>query len=303
MQMTATEQLLKKSKLNNESPVIGSEEVQIIYSSMNLNSSKISDQTAITMTQIYRILSRFKLNRGEIKAYILLARSGPQKAQRISESIGIERTEVYKVLRTLEGYGLITKTLDKPMRFKAKPFEIVLEDLIKEKRKRVSQLEEQKTSILAVWKSLPKISEEDVSEGIQVLEGKRQILIKIDEMLSSCEGKFSVSVSDTELIWLYNSMFFEDANKLGKEKDLSLRLLTNYSAVSDYVFEKVDGNTCVDHAFTKKAPEPSFIIKDDEELFVVMNDGNKGPTAMHTNYPALISAFKTLFNYLWSENS
>ena len=302
MQITATEQLLKKSKLNSESPVIESEEIQSIYSSMNLNSSKISNETAITMTQIYRILARFKLNKGEIKAYILLARAGPQKAQRISENIGIERTEVYKVLRTLEGYGLITKTLDKPMRFKAKPFEMVLENDIKEKRKRVFQLEEQKSRILDFWKSLPKISEEEVSEGLQVLEGKRQILVKVDEMLSSCNRKFSVSVRDTELIWLYNSMFFEDANKLGKEKDLSLRLLTNYSAVSDYVFEKAESSASVDHAFMKRVPEPSFILKDDEELLVVMNEGDKGPTAMHTNYPSLISAFKTLFNYLWSEN-
>jgi HTH-type transcriptional regulator, sugar sensing transcriptional regulator len=300
MQITALGQVRKSDKVISEAPVEDSE-IQGIYSSMNFNSSKVTDETAVTMTQIYRILARFKLNRNEIKAYLLLARAGPQKAQRISESIDVERTEVYKVLRTLESYGLINKTLDKPMKFKAKPFEMVLEGLIREKRKHIHQLEEQKSKILDVWNALPKISDEESSEGIQVLEGKRQILVKIDEMLSSCTRVFNVNVRDSELIWLYNSMFFEDANKLGRNRELDLRLLTNFSNISEYVFEKVE--SCVDHAFMKRACDPSFILNDNKELLIIMREGDKGPTAMHTNYPALISAFKALFSFMWFESS
>jgi sugar-specific transcriptional regulator TrmB len=300
MQLSTLGQIRKNDKATND-PSIQESEVQSIYSSMNFNSTKVTDENTVTMTQIYRILSRFKLNKNEIKAYLLLARAGPQKAQRISESIDVERTEVYKILRTLESFGLINKTLDKPMKFKAKPFEMVLEALIREKRKHIIQLEEQKSKILDVWNSLPKISEEETSEGIQVIEGKRQILVKIDEMLSCCNNSLNVIVSDSELIWLYNSMFFEDANKISKNRDLDLRLLTNLTNVSEYVFEKVE--SCVDHAFIKKASDPSFILNDDKELLIIMRDGEKGPSAMHTNYPALISAFKALFNYTWTEST
>ena len=283
-----------------DSPLVDSD-VHSIYASMNFNAQKVTDETAVTMTQIYRLLARFKLSKNEIKAYLLLARAGPQKAQVVSESVGIERTEVYKVLRTLEGFGLITKTIDKPMRFKAKPFELVLEGLIREKRRHISQLEEQKTRILDVWKSLPKISGEEVSEGFQVIDGKRQILLKIDEMLLGSNKSVKINIRDSELIWLYNSMFFEEANKLIKHRDLDVKLLTNYSNVSDYVFEKVD--TLIDRAFAKRICEPSFIVTDDNELLVIMRDGEKGHTAMHTNYPAFISAFKTLFSFIWMQTS
>jgi sugar-specific transcriptional regulator TrmB len=300
MQTTVIEQPRRNKKMIADSPLVDPD-VNSIYASMNFNAQKVTDETAVTMTQIYRLLARFKLSKNEIKAYLLLARAGPQKAQVVSESVGIERTEVYKVLRTLEGFGLITKTIDKPMRFKAKPFELVLEGLIREKRRHISQLEEQKTRILDVWKSLPKISGEEVSEGFQVIDGKRQILLKIDEMLLGSKKSVKINIRDSELIWLYNSMFFEEANKLIKHRDLDVKLLTNYSNVSDYVFEKVD--TLIDRAFAKRICEPSFIVTDDNELLVIMRDGEKGPTAMHTNYPAFISAFKTLFSFIWMQTS
>jgi sugar-specific transcriptional regulator TrmB len=268
---------------------------------MNISKLQLSDEATVTMTQIYRVLSRFKLNRSEIKAYILLARTGPQKAQKIAESIRVDRTEIYKVLRTLEGYGLITKTLDRPRKFKAKAFEMVLEGLINEKRKRIIQLEEQKSRILKVWRSLPQLSnEEEVSEGIQVLEGKRQIINKVDEMLGGSQGSLLLVLHDAELILFYNSMFFEDASKVQKRKGLEMKLLTSIGAVSDYVFDKIDAP--FDYAFMKRPFEPSFILKDDEELVIIMKEGEKGPMAMQTNYPAMISAFKALFGFVWAES-
>ena len=287
---------LKRIKQSNNSSAIDSNET---LNHLTFVSPKLTDEKNVIMNQINLILAKYNLNKYEVKAYILLARSGAQKAITIAEHIEIERTEVYKVLKNLEGYGLIMKTLDKPMMFKAKPFEIVLEDLILEEKKRILQLEQQKTQILDVWSSLPKIGEVESTRSIQVLDGKRQILTKVDELLSNCEESYQVVVKDEELIWLYNSMFFENAGKLTQQKGLKLLLVTELSATSEYVVERVD---CpMDFVFKKKGGDPSFILKDNKELIIIMNEAGKGPTAMFTNYNALTEAFKRLFEFIWSE--
>ena len=284
---------LKRIKQSNNSSAINSIET------LTPRSPKLTDEKNVMMNQIDRVLAKYNLNKNEVKAYILLARSGSQKAITIAEHIDMERTEVYKVLKNLEGYGLIMKTLDKPMMFKAKPFEIVLEDLILEEKKRILQLEQQKTQILDVWSSLPKIGEVESTRSIQVLDGKRQILTKVDELLSNCEESYQVVVKDEELIWLYNSMFFENAGKLTQQKGLKLLLVTELSATSEYVVERV--NCPMDFVFKKKGADPSFILKDNKELIIIMNEAGKGPTAMFTNYNALTEAFKRLFEFIWSE--
>jgi sugar-specific transcriptional regulator TrmB len=111
------------------------------------------------LKQINRALTRFKLSKNEVKVYLFLARCGSQKVQQISESIGIHRTEAYKVLRSLEAQGLIARILGKPMKFAALPLERVLENLIEERRGRIIQLEQRKKELLEMWRSLPAAEE------------------------------------------------------------------------------------------------------------------------------------------------
>ena len=106
-------------------------------------------------------------------------------------------------------------------------------------------------------------------------------------------------MKDEELIWLYNSLFFENAQKLIKQNGVKLLLVTDLSAASEYVIERV---SCpMDFIFKRKGEGPSFILKDDKELVIIMNEPEKDPTAMYTNYPALVESFELLFGYIWKE--
>ena len=132
------------------------------------------------LRDINTALTRFKLSKNEVKVYLYLARYGAQKAQKIAESLGVHRTEAYKILRTLENEGVIYRVLERPMKFTAVPFEKVLDTEIEERRQRIHQLEKKKGELLHLWRSLPKASEtETEKETLQVLEGKRQISARI----------------------------------------------------------------------------------------------------------------------------
>lgn len=245
-------------------------------------------------------LSKFKLSKNETRVYLYLARFGAHKAQSIAESLGVHRTEAYKILKRLESQGLITKIMERPMKFVAVPFEQVLENLIEERRQRVRQMEQRKAELLKIWKSLPEPDNVNkVKETFQVLEGKRHISVRINELLEGCNKNFDLILSDQNVLWLYNTTFFDDIIELTCDGDIEVRLLTNYSPTSNYVLERLDVEKG-DFAYLRQYEMPGFLIADEREMILLMDDQN-GLSGMWTNYHTMIQSYSILFNLLWKE--
>ncbi len=251
------------------------------------------------LRDINTALTRFRLSKNEVKVYLYLARYGAQKAQKIAESLGVHRTEAYKILRTLENEGVIYRVLERPMKFTAVPFEKVLDTEIEERRQRIYQLEKKKDELLSLWRSLPKADEsESEKETLQVLEGKRQISARVSELLKQSEKRLIAVVSDRHLIWLYNSPFFEDLEDLSKKRDIDVKILTQYSTTSTFVLEQVDMSSC-DFAFLHLKEQPSFIISDAGTMVLLMENEDGKFYAMETNYSSILRSYGNLFELLW----
>jgi sugar-specific transcriptional regulator TrmB len=252
------------------------------------------------LKNIDQALSKFKLSKNETRVYLYLARFGAHKAQSIAESLGVHRTEAYKILKRLESQGLITKIMERPMKFVAVPFEQVLENLIEERRQRIRQMEQRKAELLHIWKSLPEPANVNkVKETFQVLEGKRHISVRINELLSACTEKFDLILSDQNIIWLYNTSFFDELEEMAERDEVEIRLLTNYSPTSNYVLERLNMEKG-DFAYLKGYAMPGFLICDEKEMILLMDD-QTGLNGMWTNYQTIIQSYIILFNLLWKE--
>jgi HTH-type transcriptional regulator, sugar sensing transcriptional regulator len=250
------------------------------------------------LRDINTALIRFKLSKNEVKVYLYLARYGAQKAQKIAESLGVHRTEAYKILRTLENDGVIYRVLERPMKFTAVPFEKVLDTEIEQRRQRIHQLEKKKEELLHLWKLLPKASEtETEKETLQVLEGKRQISARISELLKQSNQKLEAVVTDRHLIWIYNSSFFDELEAMSKKREIDVKILTEYSTTSTFVLEQVDLSNC-DFAFLHLKQQPSFILSDVGTLILLMEKDDKF-YAMETNYDSMFKSYGNLFDLLW----
>jgi sugar-specific transcriptional regulator TrmB len=241
----------------------------------------------------------------KVRVYLYLARFGAQKAQRIAEALGVHRTEAYKILRRLEKQGLVSCVFERPMKFVSVPFEKALGSLIEERRQRVHQMEQWKKELLKTWRSLP-TPEDKVTrkETFQVLEGRRQVGVKATEILGGCTSKIHMILRDETLLWLFNSPFFDDLEKLAKKKMVKVSLITNFSPTSTYVLEEVDLGKG-DFDYKEIEDSPCFIISDTGQMLLLMRrEGDDGkPYAMWTNYETLVQSFKLLFNLLWTEKS
>jgi len=301
-------QLERLSRLDSETDEDQASDLELLTVRSRINTRRVSEEEAEHLKSLKRIkdaLGRFDLSKNEVRVYIYLARFGAQKAQRIAEALSVHRTEAYKILRRLEKQGLVSCVFERPMKFVSVPFEKALRSLIEERRQRVHQMEQWKKELLKIWRSLPTPEEKATrKETFQVLEGRRQLGVKATEILSGCTSEIHMILRDETLLWLFNSPFFDDLEKIAKKRGVKVSLITNFSPTSTYVLEEVDLGRG-DFDYKEIEDSPCFIISDNGQMLLLLHrDGDDGkPYAMWTNYLTLVQSFRLLFNLLWAEKS
>jgi len=256
-----------------------------------------------SLGEVEQAMGNFSLNKNEIKIYLYLLRFGAQKAKAVAEALGVHRTEGYKVLRKLESRGIVSRIVERPMRFCAVPFDRVLTNLIEERRQRVHDMELKKTQLLKIWASLPEPeSVSHTKEMFQVLEGRKHISVRLNELLMGSESSFKMVVSDLNLIWLYNTPFLDDVEDKIENEGLIMEFMTNYSPTSSYVMDRLDFGEG-DFAYLKGEKMPGFFINDQEEMILLMSNDENKIFGMWTNYASIVQSHRVLFDLLWKDNS
>ena len=277
----------------------------LVLRSQGPGRSRITEEEAGHLRALRRIreaLGRFDLSKNEVRVYLFLARFGAQKAQRIAEALSVHRTEAYKILRRLEKQGLVMCVFERPMKFVSVPFEEALGSLIEERRQQIHRMERWKKELTETWKSLPKSEDRKTKkETFQVLEGRKQVSVKATQLLDGCCSELLMVLSDENLLWLYNSPFFDNLERKAAKRGIDVRLMTGYSSTSSYVLDEIslgEGN----FAYKDLREAPCFIVSDGEEMLLMMERAQEGkPFAMWTNYGTLVKSFKLLFNVIWKD--
>jgi sugar-specific transcriptional regulator TrmB len=288
----------KKSELMNDELDI----LAVYTRSENRNSFTPDELDHISsLVEVEQALGKFNLNKSEIRVYLYLARFGAQKAQSVAEALGVHRTEGYKVLRRLEAQGIVSRIMERPMKFIAVPFESVLTNLIEERRQRIHEMERKKDQLLKIWASLPEPeSVSQTKETFQVLEGKKHISVRLNELLKGSETSFKMVVSDINLIWLYNTPFLDEVEDKVENDGLIMKLMTNYSPTSSYVMDQLNIGEG-DFLYLKEEKMPGFFINDQGEMILLMVNEKNKVLGMWTNYASIVQSHRVLFDLLWKK--
>jgi sugar-specific transcriptional regulator TrmB len=289
----------KKSELHDDEL-----DLLAVYTKSTNRTSISSEELAHidALKEVDQALSKFKLNKNEIRVYLYLARFGAHKAKSIAEALGVHRTEGYKILRRLETQGLVSKIMERPMKFVAVPLENVLNNLIEERRQKIHEMEQKKAQLLKLWATLPEpesITHE--KETFQVLEGKKHISVRLAELLGNSESTFNMVVSDDNLIWLYNTPFLDDIEEKVQNDGLSMKMMTNYSPTSSYVMEQQEMGDG-DFSYMKGEEMPGFFMNDSGEMILLMANDKNNVYGMWTNYASMVQSYRVLFDLLWKSN-
>ena len=282
------------------------QELITLYSNTRQRASPSDEESEHlhSLSSINRALTKFDLSKNEIRVYLYLARSGAEKAQSIAEALSIHRTETYKLLHRLEKQGLVSCTLERPMRFIAAPFDEALSNLIESRRQRLRALEKRKEELIRLWGSLPELERSrSRNETFQILEGRDQINVKAEDLLRDCSRELFMVTDEDFLLRLYNSTFFDDFEKLSKKRKFDARILTNFCQTTSYILERVNLEETDFSYLDVEYEATNFIVSDSDELLFSLENDTGSLYAVWTNYKSMVMSFRLLFLLLWNKNS
>ena len=256
-----------------------------------------------SIDQLQDQFSKFGLTPNQCKVYIFLGKYGSKTAPEVCRALKLPRTETYHLLTTLQNKGIASATFQHPIKFSALPLSKAIKSMVNTEKERIKKLEKQEEELTKVWNTIPNYhNEPDVpkEDKFQMLQGENQIYGKINDMIINTKKEFQLIGNEKDFLKFYHANFLEPLDK----SDLELKILTNSSTRTLYVFDEIDRTN------VKKIPANTngdicFVIKDNEEVLFFMKNSESGKeniTAMWTNSNAMIYSKKLLFDLLWSKS-
>jgi len=257
-----------------------------------------NDEYRERLEKIVSTLQELGLTLNETKVYIYLAKTGYKKATEVAESVGIPRTETYQILNRLQSKGLVTATLEHPVRYAALGLDELMKTMIDAGMERLKEFERRKEEIMQVWSSLPEFAKTVVADKdrMQVLEGRENVLTRLIAMIRDANEEILLVCNDVDALRLYNYGIID----MLAESKASIKIISSIQSSMLSIFLDI-GLKNVRHIDGKVQ---FMMIKDGKETVYMLRSNSKNDTSvLWTDSQALTYAFKTLFYLLWEKSS
>lgn len=172
----------------------------------------LSKSVELNGGELYRkVTSYLGLSEYEARVYVSLVIEGACEARRLSMKCGVPRTKVYATLKKLIERGLVFELPTEPRRFAARsPAEAFEKYLLHFKEKTsnrvISLVESAKVvSLLEEAHNKTKSTVEPCKEEVWVVEGRSEILSKVNEMLSRAKESVVAVTTEEGFVWFYKA--------------------------------------------------------------------------------------------------
>jgi sugar-specific transcriptional regulator TrmB len=268
--------------------------------------------TGLGEEPVRKVLKSLGLTEKEAEVYIFLAKHGVQRSGEIGKRIKTDRSEVYRILKSLQIKGLVEATLEVPTRFTTVPFETILDSFIKSKRDEAASVETAKKELLSYFERFGKTGFEPVPEKFVVIEGSNKIYPKILQMVKEAKNQLSAVATVPGLLRADQFGVFDAAFTHPLKSKIQFRFLTELSEQNLNAMKTLLKRTPkAGFNFKGRNPDlglqlaPRMVIRDDEEIIFFITPRNGTPTAeqddvcLWTNCKALVQSFTAVFEDLW----
>jgi sugar-specific transcriptional regulator TrmB len=243
-------------------------------------------------------LESYGLSRKESKIYRYLLVNGAREVSEISRGVGINKADIYKYLKELEGKGICREILTHPSKFEASSLDEALDSLITKQSEKVEFLARTRDEVVsAVGKIAPPITE----PKFQILQGREPTTNKIRRIRKS-SNDVMIYVRERTLTFLH-ALGLLDVSHISE--GLSIRILSKLTPktmelVNEYrhcKFRNVRDDADLNL--------PEFAVFDKKEALVALSASNrsaiidKDELAMWTDSEAPVMIVVALFEKMW----
>ncbi len=268
---------------------------------------------------IEKLFLEYGMTGYQIKALLTLIKHGEAKASDISELSGIPKAKVYSVLDQLVNFGLIGKIPGRPIRYRAKPPEEIVERLkynlmaeYSNKLKTIEEVEEQLVNNLKYLYASTGISYKDLIRIISVGEASER---ETKLLYQEARKEINIVSKSFEYYPKVRKEIIEASNRGVKIKVLLLgeRFLNEMSkSVQREILKLLRNETNAEIKLSKTILplrgtiiDPSYEYKTGKAIFVV--EDPKTPLYLRdaaiTENPSLVAGMKKYFDLIWEYES
>ena len=268
--------------------------------------------TGLGEEPVRKVLKNLGLTEKEAEVYIFLAKHGVQRSGEIGKRIKTDRSEVYRILKSLQAKDLVEATLEAPTRFIAVPFENIIDSFIKSKRDEAASVETAKKELLSYFERFGKTGQEPLPEKFVVIERSSKIYPKILQMTKETKNQLSTVATVSSLVHADQFGIFDAAFTHPLKTKIQFRFLTELSEQNLNTMKTLLNRTPkTGFNFKGRNPDlglqlaPRMVIRDDEEiLFFITPKTDTSATpqedvCLWTNCKALVQSFTAVFEDLW----
>ena len=261
-----------------------------------VNSSEYSKP----VNKITKIMLQYGLTPNQTKVFLHLTKTGEKTASELSKNLKVPRTETYHLLNLLEQKGIVFSRFSKPAKFNSIPINEAISILIDNEKKKITDLESKKKTVLSLWDTLPEFNKQVETENnkFQVLQGRNSILGKIEQIAKNAQKSIQVLGSEVNFMKFYHTDFVEFL----KNSKADLEVLTTFSEKGNYVFEELEPDN-IKRFDDNQRNNFSFIIKDDSEVLFFVNNSDSDVMAIWTDSKSFVITLKSLFRLIWKKST
>jgi sugar-specific transcriptional regulator TrmB len=169
------------------------------------------------------ILKSVGLTENEIKIYLILLKSGPTTAYKLSQKTGIYRTHIYDKLEQLIKKGLVTQNYQAAKKYFQATSPIKIKYYIEEKKKELELKEKQIENLLPQLEAISNLPKEDTK--VEVFKGKEGIKYFLKDIIKTKKEVLIIGIDDSkynELLPIFMEQYFRDL----KIKKIPERVIT-----------------------------------------------------------------------------
>jgi sugar-specific transcriptional regulator TrmB len=270
----------------------------------------------VSQEKLIKTLVEWGLTKLDAKVYIMLSKKGPQRAKDITRILKVSKQQLYPSLKNLQSKSLVNSTLEHPARFAAVNFDKALDLFAKAKIEEAKIIREKKDSLLLDWQSIVIREAEDKSAKFTVIEGRKYVYSKIEQMINETKNQLALITTVPSLVRadqfgvidaifnhpLKSKIKFRFLTELSENNVRAIKNLLEKAQTEDVCFEGRSpdlGQKLTNRILIKDNDETLFLIETEDDLQGTQGEG----TGLWTNSTALVKAFVTLFDDLWSKSS
>jgi len=261
---------------------------------------------------VTRFLQILGLSKREIQVYMFLAKSGVQSTSFVAKRLKMERVQAYRTFKKLQEKGFIEATLERPTRFTIVAFAALVDSFITAKKNEVSNLTDQKSTLLTAWQSISAPESEYPVAKFSIITGKKKIHAKMLSMIEESNHEVIILTTALGLIQEDIAGVFDSAINVSQDRKVQLQIITDISPENYKTVERIDRTIAEDklamklrHVGMTSKFFPRFLIKDEEEAMLYAPFGNEASVlnledeGLWINDKMFISVLKAFFVQMW----